>query len=104
MGRKKYLTFLARFKKSLNKKLDVKKMYLFGSQAIGKANEGSDFDLLVVSPDFRGKKFRYRSLGFHNYWTIDYPVDFLCYTPEEFERKKKQIGIVRQAAEEGIEI
>jgi hypothetical protein len=31
-------------------------------------------------------------------------MDILCYTPEEFEKKKKQIGIVRTAVEEGIEI
>gem|GEM_PF-4438397 len=28
----------------------------------------------------------------------------LCYTPEEFEEKKKEIGIVRQAVEEGIDL
>jgi hypothetical protein len=31
-------------------------------------------------------------------------MDILCYTPEEFERKKKQIGVVQQAAQEGIGI
>ncbi len=36
----------------------------------------------------------------------DSPLDLgaLCYTPEEFEEKKKQITIVREAVEEGIEI
>lgn len=36
----------------------------------------------------------------------DGPVDLepLCYTPEEFEKKKKQIGIVSEAVKEGIEI
>jgi len=35
---------------------------------------------------------------------MDYPVDFLCYTPEEFEEKRKEISIVRQALKEGVVI
>ncbi len=29
---------------------------------------------------------------------------FLCYTPEEFEEKRKEISIVRQAIKEGVVI
>ena len=29
---------------------------------------------------------------------------FLCYTPEEFEDKRKEISIVRQAIKEGVVI
>ncbi|MDI6736356.1 MAG: hypothetical protein QME42_09245 [bacterium] len=31
-------------------------------------------------------------------------VDALCYTPEEFERKKQEIGVVREAVEKGIRL
>jgi len=68
------------------------------------AKRWSDFDLMIISKNFRGKKFRYRSLGFYQYWNSDYPVDFLCYTPEEFNRLKKQVTIVREAVKRGIEI
>ena len=36
--------------------------------------------------------------------TLDLPfgVDLLCYTPEEYERKRGELGIVRRASEEGI--
>ena len=40
----------------------------------------------------------------YDYWSLKYPVDFLCYTPEEFNKLKKQITIVREAVENGIEI
>jgi len=33
-----------------------------------------------------------------------YPVDFLCYTPEEFEKLRKRISIVSVALKTGIEI
>ena len=31
-------------------------------------------------------------------------MDILCYTPEEFEKLKKRIGIVQEAVKEGIEV
>jgi hypothetical protein len=45
-----------------------------------------------------------RGAKMYDYWTLDYPVDFLCYTPEEFNRMKKQITIVKEAVENGIAI
>ena len=104
MGKRKHLGKLKQFKERLSKDIPIEKMYLFGSRASGNFHRWSDFDLLIVSSGFRGKKFRYRPLGFWRYWTIDYPVDFLCYTPEEFNKLKKQITIVREAVKEGIEI
>lgn len=105
MGRKEsLLKSLAAFKARLSEKMPVEKMIFFGSHARGRAHKWSDVDLIVVSKKFRGKRFRYRPLGFHRLWDIRYPVDFLCYTPEEFQRLRKEVTIVRDAEREGIEI
>ena len=104
MGRKKHLEYLKNFKKQLSKEIPIQKMYLFGSRAGGKPHRWSDFDLLIVSKKFRNKVSFERSVGFHKYWSIDYPVDFLCYTPEEFNKLKRQITIVREAVRKGIEV
>lgn len=45
-----------------------------------------------------------RGSKMYDYWNILYPVDFLCYTPEEYEKLRKEITIVKQALDEGIEI
>ena len=95
---------LDEFKKRLSSNIPIEKMILFGSNARGNAHKDSDIDLIVVSNKFRGKKSFKRSIGFYKYWSIDYPVDFLCYTPEEFNKLKNQITIVREAVREGIEI
>jgi hypothetical protein len=42
-------------------------------------------DLLIVSDAFR-----------------DMGVDMLCYTEEEYDRKRQELDIVRTASEEGI--
>jgi len=104
VGRKKHLEYLKNFKKQLSKEIPIQKMYLFGSRAGGKPHRWSDFDLLIVSKKFRNKVSFERSVGFHKYWSIDYPVDFLCYTPEEFNKLKRQITIVREAVRKGIEV
>ena len=77
-------------------------MVLFGSRAWGKPNKHSDVDLILVSEKFRRKRWLNRSPDLYMMWDLKYPVDFLCYTPEEFERKKKQFGIVQQAVKNGI--
>ena len=104
MGRKKHIDFLKDFKNNVSNKVPIDKMILFGSRAHGKPHRWSDFDLIIVSKKFRNLDSLKRSLGFYDYWNFDYPVDFLCYTPEEFNKLKKQITIVREAVENGIEI
>lgn len=98
------VTGLNKFRKRLSLNIPIKKMILFGSIAKGKSHKDSDIDLIIVSNKFKGKKSFKRSLGFYKYWNLDYPVDFLCYTPEEFDKLKRQITIVREAVKEGIEI
>ena len=104
MAQKKIIKKLQQFRKALDKEIPIDKMILFGSRAWGKPHRDSDIDLIVVSPKFRRKRSFKRGLGFYTHWDLDYPVDFLCYTPEEFNKKKKMIGIVQQAVKEGIEI
>ncbi len=105
MGRKEaILKDLEDFKRNLDGEISVSKIIFFGSRVSGKPHKDSDIDLIVVSKDFNGKRFRDRPIGFYSHWTLDYPVDFLCYTPEEFNKLRKQVSIVREAVKEGIEI
>jgi len=88
----------------LSKKIKIEKVIIFGSRARGEEEEESDLDLLIISPDFKGKKFRERARGFYKYYELDFPVDFICFTPEEFEKMKSRATIVKEALEEGIVI
>ena len=82
--------------------MPIQKIILFGSRANGKTHQWSDFDIIIVSPKFRGVDSFRRGSIFYDYWNYDYPVDFICYTPEEFNRLKKKISIVREALSRGI--
>ena len=105
MDRKKIIEDELRdFKKTVNKNLSISNMYFFGSRATGKPHRYSDIDLIIVSPKFRRLDFFKRGAKMYDYWNIDYPVDFLCYTPEEFNKLRKQATIIREAVEEGTEI
>ena len=59
-------------------------VYLFGSFATGEFTEGSDIDLLIIG-NFKGKMPERISEILK---LTDLPVEPLCYTKEEFERKK----------------
>lgn len=104
MVRKKDIEHLKKFKRALSRRIPIDRMYLFGSRAKGNPGRWSDFDIVVVSEKFKNKENFERAIGFHKYWGADYPVDFLCYTPEEFNRLKKQATIVREAVREGVEV
>ncbi len=101
---KRIITKLKEFKKDVNRDYPMKRIIFFGSRAKGKPHRWSDIDLILVSPKFKRMDFIRRGARMYNYWKINYPVDFLCYSPEEFKREKKRITIVKQAVEEGIEI
>jgi uncharacterized protein len=104
MDKKTLIGKLKDFKKSLEKKIDVNRILFFGSRSNGKSNKDSDVDLIIVSKDFNKKKFRNRAIGFYDYWDIDLPVDFLCYTPEEFAKLSRMVTIVREAKKNGVVI
>ena len=104
MGAKKD-SIINSFRKAVMKHISPCQIVLFGSRAKGKARADSDYDFLLVSPHFKKWNWELRLAKAYG-WKRNIPaaMDILCYTPEEFEQKKKQIGIVQQAVKEGVEI
>ncbi|MBI2499833.1 nucleotidyltransferase domain-containing protein [Candidatus Woesearchaeota archaeon] len=100
MDKDKIIKELKKFKK----KNKIDKMIFFGSRTNNKYTKYSDIDLIVISSKFKKIKSFKRAPVLRLKWELDYPVDLLCYTPEEFEKKKKEPTIVKEAVENGIEI
>lgn len=92
------------FIQKLKTKLSLTKVILFGSRVRKDYLKDSDYDFIIVSPDFKDIHFLKRISLVSAYWPSDLPLEALCYTPEEFKKKKEQIGIVKQAIKEGQEI
>lgn len=101
---KKLVENLKKFKQ-LNR---FERIILFGSFARGEFRRDSDVDLIIVDKKFSGKNIFERSKGLWIKWHVKqklgYPVDFICYAPEEFNKLKKEVSIVSEALREGIEI
>jgi len=104
MGTQKLIGSLKGFAESISHEYPLRSMYLFGSRATGKVRKDSDVDLIMVSSKFRGKRRLQRSPPLYMMWDLDYPVDFVCLTPEEFNKRKREIGIVKEAVKNGIKI
>ncbi len=105
MGKKTDTIIMAAFMRKVRRKYKIVKAIFFGSRARGDNFKNSDYDVILVSPDFRGVFFTKRMAGMYAFWT-HYPLEIepLCYTPEEFESKKAEAGIVRQAVREGVSV
>lgn len=95
---------LTRFGRKVSRPLAIERMILFGSRAAGRPRPDSDVDLIVVGRRFRRKNPIDRAVPLHLAWDLRLPVDFLCYTPEEFEELSRRPSIVREALREGIRI
>lgn len=80
------------------------RVIVFGSRARGDALTTSDLDLILVSPRFVSVPFLQRPVQVLQ--ALGYPggLEILCYTPEEFEEKSREMGIVRVALEEGFSL
>jgi len=103
MDKRKLIKILKKFKEKIMKDKKIDRIILFGSQAEGKTTKYSDIDLILVGNEFKGKKSA-RSVGLKHYFPLSRPIDIICYTPEEFNKKRKQITIVKEALKKGVEI
>ena len=95
---------LENFRRRLQKSFAIERMILFGSRARGRHRRSGDVDIIVVSERFRGKGAIERATPLYLEWDLGLPVDFLCYTPEEFRDLSRRGGLVREALREGIPI
>lgn len=77
---------------------------VFGSRARGHALKHSDLDILVVAEAFRDITWLDRGVAVHRACDIRFGVELLCYTPEEYPRKREEFGIVQTATAEGVEL
>jgi len=68
----------------------VEGVFLFGSQVRGDSREGSDIDLIVVSPDFDGKSVRERAevLGVAAARILE-PIQGMGVTPAEVKARER---------------
>ena len=80
------------------------KVLLFGSRAKGIAREDSDIDLIIISAFFEGIPFLKRMPLMLRKISFPKHIDYLCYTPEEYERIKCESAVLTDAAENSIEI
>lgn len=105
MGRVKnsvVMSELKRLRKEAGKIYKIDRMILFGSRARGEELLTSDVDLLVISKDFSEIPFRKRPDIFLDKWKLPVDLEVLCYSPDEFERKKEEIGLVKGVAKSGV--
>jgi len=99
---KKTAKIAKQFSRGIRKRFKIDRIILFGSRARGEHLLKSDFDFIIVSEDFRGIPFYKRMAEMLNYWHWSEDLEPLCYTPEEFEKKKRETVMIRYAVREGI--
>ncbi len=70
---------------------------LFGSRVQGIAHDESDLDVILVSESFKNVLQHERFPLVRKRIRTPYSIDYLCYTPEEFERMKTRSSVLESA-------
>ncbi|MDD1727575.1 MAG: nucleotidyltransferase domain-containing protein [Methanospirillum sp.] len=70
---------------------------LFGSRVQGTPHDDSDLDVIVVSEYFRDVPQHERFPLVRKRIRTGYSIDYLCYTPKEFERLKTRSSVLESA-------
>lgn len=86
---------------TIKEKYSPEKVLLFGSRD---NLIDSDVDMIIVSDKFEDINWLTRIRDVSVYWEGLVPLEPICYTPGEFEEKKRMIGIVSEAVKEGVEL
>lgn len=74
---------IEKYIKALEQKVRVPKVILYGSWANGQADEYSDIDLAVFSPDFGKNKLRELQLLSKLSWDVDESIEAIPYSVEK---------------------
>lgn len=95
------------FARRLRDEFGVAHVYLFGSQATGRARPDSDYDFLIVGQHFEEIPRLQRHFGLHElYWEAggNASLDLILMTPEEFETARGRITLVAEVLPEAIDL
>lgn len=75
------------------------RILLFGSRIKRTSNMNSDLDVIIISDSFNDIPFISRMSYLLKKFRFTKHIDYLCYTPEEFERIKDKSSIIIDALE-----
>ena len=102
---RKRIEVIMPYLKKVRKEFKPDRIILFGSRARGDFKKDSDYDILIVAKKFKGINGYDRSVAaYHLKRNIPVAIDIICLTPAEFEKKRKEIGIVQEAVKEGVKL
>lgn len=82
-------------------KIDIQKVFLYGSYAKGTQNEWSDIDVALVSEDFTGIRLVDKERMIKAISAVDFGISPLPYRPEDFDESDL---FVKEIIKTGIRI
>jgi predicted nucleotidyltransferase len=86
---------------ALMPQLGIRKVVLTGSHARGSINPGSDLNFVIVQESARGYQYGRREDFFSYHLNPEVAMDYVVYTPEEFEEESLTNPSLRYALERG---
>jgi len=83
------------------KEYNPKEVIIFGSRIKGTSTINSDLDIIIVSQSFQDIPFIERMPLLLKKFDFSRHIDYICYTPGEFEKIKETSSLIMDALEYG---
>jgi predicted nucleotidyltransferase len=100
--------WIQRFKKEvlpvLLSEFEPETVIIFGSRITGNATEDSDIDVVLAAESFKEIPFIKRMPMVLRRARFDKHVDYICYTPREFQNLKNKSSLLMDALENGEKV
>jgi predicted nucleotidyltransferase len=100
--------WLQRFKNEvvpiLVKEFKPENVIVFGSRVTGNANKDSDIDVVIIAQSFKGIPFIKRMPMALRKARFPKHIDYICYTPNEFDNIKNKSSLIIDALETGLKV
>lgn len=80
------------------------RVIVFGSRVSGHAKRNSDIDVIIVSSYFQDTPFLRRMPAVIKKVPFPKHVDYICYTPDEYESIRNESSVIMDALENSLEL
>lgn len=103
LSRQQGLQIAQRFRRALKQRgVPAIAVYVFGSVATGRVKEGSDIDIAVVIPPYRGNAADEGAEIFSIACDIDPHIETVCLRPEDMQNKYSPL--VQEVRRDGVAV
>lgn len=92
------------FVQRVKRRFPKARVYLFGSRARKDYRKDSDYDILIISPEFKKIPFAKRLTEIYLLQEEPLPIEVVCLSPQEYEERSSRLTMLNEVKDQALEL